>query len=283
MPLAPNTTTGDKDKYGIPSAGNNGLYIAKKWAGLNWALSWEEMIASVALGGWPKAKWAEAAATAASESSRNPFIYNTYKKGHFGLFQISRSAHADFFAPSGEGMTWVNPAENAREGYRIYQNEGWGAWEAHSSGVYLTNLGQAKAAVAAFDKKAAGRTGTAYWQSLYRMQTRQNILTAVSSGGGLSGAAGDAIGPGVAAGAEGAAGGVVAAGDAVTSTVGDMAQVVTGFWGAITNPSLWMRLGYGALGIVLVGGGLFLIVRNQPAVQRATKTVTRVATKGVVQ
>lgn len=271
MPALPNTSAGG-DKYGIPLAGNDGLYVAKKWAGLNYQLTWEEVIASVALGGWPHAKWAEAAATAASESSRNPFIYNTYKRGHFGLFQISRSAHGEFFAPAGNGMTWVNPAENAAEGYKIYQSQGWGAWEAHTSGTYVANLGQAKLAVAAFDKKAAGRTGTAYWQSLYRMQTRQNILAAAAYGGALSDTVGGAVTGGVAGGAEGAAGGVVAAGGAVADTVGGMAQVVTGAWEALTTPALWMRLGYGALGIVLVAGGLFLIVRTS-AVQTAGATV----------
>lgn len=281
MPALPKTTTSGGDKYGIPPGGNDGLWTAHKWAGLNYQLTWEEVIASVALGGWPKAKWAEAAATAASESSRNPFIYNTYKRGHFGLFQISRSAHAQFFAPNGDGMNWVNPAENAAEGYRIYQSQGWGAWQAHTSGAYVANLGQAKLAVAAFDQKAAGRSGTAYWQSLYRMQTRQNILTAAAYGGALNDVVGGAVGGAIGDGAAGAAGGTVAAGGAVADTVGSMAQVVTGAWEALTTPALWMRLGYGTLGVVLVAGGLFLMVRNT-AVQTAGASVGK-ALKGVAK
>ena len=40
------------DKYGIPEGGNNGgAWTAYRWAKIDWQLSWEEMIASVALGG----------------------------------------------------------------------------------------------------------------------------------------------------------------------------------------------------------------------------------------
>lgn len=279
MPVTPTPPT--VDIYGIPPGGNNGLWTARKWKGINWALTWEEMIAAVASGGWPQKLWAEAAATAASESSRNPFIYNTYKRGHFGLFQISRSAWPDFFTGA-NAANWVNPVENAAKGYEIYRQQGWGAWEAHSNGTYLANLAQAKAAVAAFNKKAAGRSGETYWNSLFRSETRTKILAAAVAINAqpLGDAAGGAIGGGVAGGAEGAAGGVVDAGGAVVDTVGSMAQVVTGAWEALTNPAFWMRVAYGVTGVVLVAGGLFLIVRNTPAAKTAASTVTKIATKG---
>lgn len=280
MPLTP--TAPDVDIYGIPAGGTSGAYSIRKWKGLNWALTWEEMIATVALGGWPHAKWAEAAATAASESSRNPFIYNTYKKGHFGLFQISRSAHPEFFTGT-NSSAWVVPPDNAAKGYEIYQSEGWGAWEAHTSGTYLANLAQAKAAVIAFDKKAAGRTGKTYWESLYRNDTKLKVLGAslAISPQALADVAGGAVAGGIGGGAEGAAGGVVAAGDATVSAVGQMGQVVTGLWTALTTPAFWMRVAYGVTGIALVGGGLFLMVRNTSAGQAAGQTVTK-AVKGVV-
>lgn len=275
---------GVRDKYGIPVGGNSAGWGVRYWAGIHYQLTWLETVASVALGGWPESKWAEAAATASAESSRNPFIYNTYKMGHFGLFQISRSAHADFFAPNGEGMGWVSPITNAQQAYKIYQSEGWGAWEGHTNGGYLAYLAQAKAAVAAL--KAKG-TGEAVWRSVFRKDTNDKIFGALlagatpgsTSGGGLL----DGLGNAIVGGAEATAGGTVAAGDATVDTVGGMAQVVTGFWQALTTPALWMRIGYGALGVVLVGGGLFLIVRNTPAGQQAVKTVTKVATKGAVQ
>lgn len=280
MPTTP--TPPNVDLYGIPPGGNNGVWSVRKWRGIDWALTWEEMIATVALGGWPANLWAEAAATAASESSRNPFIYNTYKKGHFGLFQISRAAWPQFFTGS-NASAWVVPPENAAKGYAIYRQQGWGAWEAHTNGTYLANLAQAKAAVAAFNKKAAGRTGKTYWESLYRNDTRVKVLGAALAINPqpLADAAGGAITGGVAGGAEGAAGGVVAAGGAVTDTVGSMAQVVTGAWEALTTPALWMRIAFGLTGIALVAGGLFLVVRHTEAGQQAAGAVTKIATKGV--
>lgn len=263
------------DKYGIPEGGNNGAWSAKNWAGISHTLSWKEMIATVALGGWPESKWAEAAATASAESGRNPFIYNTYRLGHFGLFQISRSAHPQFFAPSGHGMAWVVPPENAKEGYRIYKAQGWGAWEAHSKGLHLAFLAQARAAVAAVK---AGGTGAAYWQSLYTTKTRELIFKAAAAGnpGAINEAIGGALFPGIEAGAVGTADMVQASGDAVAGAVGDMAQVVSGVWESLTTPAFWMRVGYGALGVVLVAGGLFLIVRTTPAAAAAGKAVSAV-------
>lgn len=266
------------DKYGIPTGGNNGPWVAKKWAKINWVLTWEEIMASLALGGWPESLWPIAGATAAAESSRNPFIYNTYKRGHFGLFQISRSAHPEFFAPGGEGMAWVTPWENSREGYAIYKSQGWGAWEGKTSGAYLAYLGQATAAAAALKKKAGGKGSTAFYQKLYRDKTREYVFAAAVAGNSSSvtGGLGGAIG----AGAEGTAGGVQAAGDATASTVGDMAQVVTGAWTALTNPAFWMRIAYGATGVVLVVGGLMLIVRNTPAGQKTASAVASVVPGG---
>jgi hypothetical protein len=268
-----------KDKYGIPSGGNNGAWAAHSW-GSSYQLTWAETIACVALGGWPESKWAEAAATAASESGRNPFIYNTYKKGHFGLFQISRSAHADFFAPGGEGMDWVAPWANSAEGYKVYQSQGWGAWEAHTNGTWLANYAQAKTAVAAYKKKAGSGMDRSYHEKVFRMATRQAVVDRLNKGGAFNSTAADALTAGIEAGAEGTAGGVVDSGAAVASSVGDMAQVVTGAWTALTTPAFWMRVAYGATGVVLVAGGLFLIVRSRPAVQKTASAVASVVPAG---
>ncbi|MFJ6530883.1 hypothetical protein ACIQMZ_37255 [Streptomyces longwoodensis] len=268
-----------KDKYGIPAGGNNSPtgWTAHKWQKLNIVLTWEEMIAVVAIAGWPQKEWAEAAATAAAESGRNPFIYNTYKQGHFGLFQISRSAHADFFAPGGEGMRWVNPTENAKEAYKIRQAEGWGAWEGHSNGGYMAFLPQAKAAAAVVARKQLVHPNDAGWlPSLIRPGVTMAVITAVNAGGGKFNA-GKAIVEGVTGGAAGVAEGVVDSGAAVASTAADMAQVVQGLWEALTTPAFWMRVAYGATGVVLVVGGLMLIVRNTPTGQM----VSKVATKGL--
>lgn len=270
----------DKDKYGIPSGGNNGLYTAKKWQGLNYTLTWDEVIACVALAGWKDTEWGTAAAVAAAESSRNPFIYNTYKKGHFGLFQISRSAHPEFFAPDGNGMQWVFPWLNAAEGHKIYQSQGWGAWAAKTNGAYLAYYPAAMEAAASVQRRMQlhGGDEKEWLKSLIRQKTAWQCATA--AGVDVAGIGTTAIGDAIAAGAGATAQGTVDSGAAVASSVGDMAQVVTGLWSAITTPALWMRLGYGALGVVLVSGGLFLIVRNQPAVRQAASTVGSVVPAG---
>lgn len=272
------------DIYGIPEGGNNSraTMTIRYFGGsaANYQLTWSELIAAIAEGGWPQAKWAEAAAVAAAESDRKFLIYNTYKLGHFGLFQISRSAHSAFFT----GVDWVVPWSNAAEGYRIYKSEGWKAWEAHGNPAYLANLAQARAAVAAFKAAANGRTGQAYWRTLYRTRTLELIWNAAVAGNGqaASDMVGSAVAGGVGAGAGATADGVLASGDAVASTVGSMAQVVTGMWESLTTPAFWMRVAYGVTGVVLVAGGLFLMVRTSPAVAGATKTAQRIATKGVV-
>lgn len=275
-----------RDIYGFPPGGNpsRATMMIRYFGGSagNYQLTWTELIAAIAEGGWPKAKWAEAAAVAAAESDRKFLVYNTYKMGHFGLFQISRSAHPAFFA---KGADWAHPASNAAEGYRIYKSEGWGAWEAHGNPSYLANLAQAKGAVAAFNAAAGGRTDKAYYESLYRPKTMELVMYAALAGSGgqaLSDLTGEALAGGIGAGAEATAGGVVASGDAVVSSVGDMAQVVTGLWESLTNPAFWMRVAYGATGVVLVAGGLFLIVRTSPVVTGATKAATKIATKGMV-
>ena len=65
------------DKYGIPPGGNNGAWGVKYWKGIHYSLPWKELMACIALAGWPRELWGMAGAVAAAESSRNPFIYNT--------------------------------------------------------------------------------------------------------------------------------------------------------------------------------------------------------------
>jgi hypothetical protein len=75
------------------------------------------------------------------------------------------------------------------------------------------------------------------------------------------------------------------AGDAASAVadatgLGAVGDVLGGAWEAVTNPSTWMRIGYGALGIVLVAGGLFLIVRNSPTVQKTADAVASAVPAG---
>jgi hypothetical protein len=218
-----------------------------------------------------------------AESGRNPFIYNTYKKGHFGLFQISRSAHPQFFAPGGDGMKWIVPELNAREGYRIYQAQGWRAWEAHSKGLHLAYLAQATAASSALRQKLQRHAGDKkeFLTSLMRQETAWKLLGAAGvSEADIAGVANQGLADAIAGGAHAAADATVGIGSSVADTMGDMAQVVTGAWTALTTPAFWMRVGYGALGVVLIAGGLLLIVRDRPAVQKTAKKIASVVPGG---
>jgi hypothetical protein len=260
----------DKDKYGIPAGGNNGAYSVHWYTGNKFTLSWTELVASVALGGWPEKLWAEAAATAAAESSRQPFIYNTYKRGHFGLFQISRAAWPDFFGQGGKGLAWISYELNAKQGYEIYKKQGWGAWQAHTTGVYAANLAQAKLAAAQVKTRGTDEKSLRSWYSDKAVQAIYDV-TKKDGDAGYPGSTAEDIGHNV----SDAAGAVADA-----TGIGALTGVLSGAWGALTNPSVWMRFGYGGLGLVLVAGGLFLVVRNTPAVQQTAKDVASLAAKG---
>lgn len=275
---------GAKDKYGIPVGGNPGpAYVPKKWQGLNWTLTWEEMMAALYLGGWPQTLMGTAGAVSAAESSRNPFIYNTLKRGHFGLFQIGREQHPEFFSPNGDGMQWVSPVANAQKGYEIYKSQGWGAWSAKKSGAYLAYYPAAMEAAANFQRKMGlhGGDEKAWAESLFRKGTTDRILGAYLAGVPEKdlnkGVIGKQLLSGIVAGAKGTAQGVVDSGDAVATTVNDQWGWLPDIWTALTTPALWMRFAYGLTGVVLVTGGLFLIVRNRPAVQKTAAAVKKAA------
>jgi hypothetical protein len=274
-----------KDKYGIPQpGGNNGVWTAKRWAGINHALTWEETMAILAIGGWPRALWGMAGAVLAAESGRNPFIYNTYKQGHFGLFQISRSAWPEFFAPGGNGMNWVNPALNAQKGYEIYKKQGWGAWEGKTNGGYLAYYPAAMTAAASLGRKLQVHPNDekAFLQSLVTKKTFGYLLKASGvSAGDIAGVANEGLADAIAGAANATAEGTVAAGGAVANTVSDM--FITDLWQTLTNPGVWMRIAYGVTGAALVIGGLMLVVRSSPAMKKIDSTVKAVATRGAAK
>lgn len=264
------------DVYGIPEGGNNGAWTAKRWKGINHTLSWEEMMAAVALGGWPQSQWAMAGAVASAESSRNPFIYNTYKKGHFGLFQISRSAWPEFFTGDKQ-FAWTVPWENAKKGYEIYKRQGWGAWEGKTNGAYLAYLPQAKAAAERLRKQTLVHPNDerGFWMSKMSKKTQGYILQAMNvspeelarvGNEGLAEAIGDAAG----ATGQATVDTLTATADAINDTFGWLPDL----WESLTTPAFWMRVGYGVLGVGLVAGGLFLVVRSTPAGKAAGKVAS---------
>jgi hypothetical protein len=269
-----------KDKYGINQpGGNNGAWSAKKWQGINHTMKWEELMASIAVAGWPRNLWGMAGAVCAAESSRNPFIYNTYKQGHFGLFQISRSAWPEFFAPNGQGMQWVAPWANAKQAYAIYQKQGWNAWEGKTNGAYLAYYPQAMTAAADLGRKTGMHRGDEkkYWESIIGRDTYGYVLRATGAGEAIVGAANEAVGSAVGDAADATAEGVVDSGAIVAKSVNENFGWLRDAWQTLTTPAIWMRFAYGMTGAALVAGGLFLIVRNTSAGQAAGRAASRAA------
>lgn len=216
------------DKYGIPSGGDPYPGKVKYYKGNTKKLDAASLHEVVHKGGWPDGKEGKtrntAVAVALAESAGSPYIYNTYKKGHFGLFQISRSAWPDLFALGSD--RWADPVTNAKYAYKVYQQQGWGAWEGYTSGRYKQ-----------FEKQAGG---------------------GVLEGGDTGGTGPDGLLEPVL--------------DAV-----DVGAVLGDAWTAITTPAFWMRVAYGAMGVVLVAGGLFLIVKSSPAAKSAASAAGTVA------
>lgn len=272
------------DKYGIPQpGGNNGPYAAHTWGGTSYTLPWTELMACIAMGGWPQDKWGMAGAICAAESGRNPFIYNTYKQGHFGAFQISRSAWPDFFAPNGEGMQWCAPWANAKQAYAVYKQQGWGAWEGKTNGSYLAYYPAAMNAAADLQRKTGlhGGDEKAYWNSLISQKTFGLVLHAMGvTGADIAGVATSGLGGAIAGAADATAQGTVNAGGDVASSVNANFGWLPDLYKSLTTPAIWMRFAYGLTGVALVAGGLFLIVSHRPAVQKTAKAAMTVIPGG---
>lgn len=230
------------DKYGIPEGGDSYPGKVKYLGGNKRTLTARELLEVVTEAGWPEKDQDLAAAVALAESGGSPFIYNTYKKGHFGLFQISRSAWPEFFA--GGSDQWADPVANARKALEIKKKSGWGAWEGYTNARWKKFRNDV--AKAALDKLRGRPFGAGLLGDIKEKGIAEVVGTAV-----------DAIGD--------TAGGVVDSALGAVDVLGDV-------WETITTPAFWMRVAYGATGVVLVAGGLFLMVRNT-AMASAAKTI----------
>lgn len=271
------------DEYGIPEGGNNGPYSAHTWGGHKLVLPWKELMAMIALAGWPQNDWGMAGAIAAAESSRQPFIYNTYKKGMFGLFQISRAAWPDFFA--GGNKQWVAGTANAKQARIVFKKQGWKAWEAYTNGGYLAYYPAAMAAAADLQRKTGlhGGDEQGYWNSLISKKTFDATMAAMGvTGQAVSDAIGASLTQAIGTAADATAQGTVDSGAAVASAVNQSFGWLPDFYRALTTPAIWMRFAYGAAGVVLVAGGLFLIVKNRPVVQKTASAVASAVPAGRV-
>lgn len=231
------------DKYGIPEGGDP--YPGKvKYLGDNKRkLTARELFQVMKEAGWPERDRFLAVTVALAESEGSPFVYNTYKRGHFGLFQISRSAWPEFFTA---GDQWADPVANAKKALEIKNKQGWGAWEGYTNKRFRQY--ENEVADAALDDLRGRPFGAGLLGDIKEKGLASVVGTAV-----------DAV--------EETAEGVVDSALGVADVLGDV-------WEALTTPAFWMRVAYGATGVVLIAGGLFLIVRNTPAGQAAGKVAS---------
>ena len=236
------------DKYGIPAGGDAYPGKVKYFQNNKAELEDVGIAVAVAEGGWPEDKIAEAVSVVIAESGRHPFIYNTYKKGHFGLFQISRSAWPDFF--EGDKEDWTVPTRSAQYGYKIYKQQGWGAWQASR----LTHLARGKKAASDLKKLSADKRAEYAKVVGKPLGTIADTLPDNSLGDALD----DALTP---------------------DWAGDAVAVFKDAYEALTTPAFWMRVAYGAAGVVLIAGGLFLMVKNT-VVTGAVKQVAKAVPTG---
>lgn len=235
------------DKYGIPAGGDAYPGKVKYYKGDKSQLQDVGIAVAVAEGGWPESLIPEAVSVVIAESGGHPSIYNTYKKGHFGLFQVSRSAWPDFFA--GDSENWRIATRSAQQGYKIYQQQGWKAWQASR----LTHLARGREAAkdlknlsAAKRKEYADVVGSPLGSIADQLPDDPTGL------GDLA----DSLAP---------------------KWAGDLVAVVKDAYEALTTPAFWLRVAYGGAGVVLLAGGLFLIVRNTPAAKAAAGAAGKVA------
>ena len=225
------------DKYGIPAGGDSYPGRVKYYKNDRRRLKVREILEAVRRAGWSENEEALAVAIALAESNGHPFIYNTYKQGHFGLFQISRSAHSSFFAGGSEA--WADPVQNARKAREIKKSQGWGAWEAY------TNKRWHK-----FRNDVAEAMNDEYQGGL--------LEDLIKDPGAVLDGASDAVGEAV---------------DGVIDSTGiGLAKDV---WKAVTTPAFWMRIAYGTTGVVLIVGGLLLITKNTSAGKAVTATANK--------
>lgn len=240
------------DKYGIPEGGDPYPGKIKYLGGNKRTLTAREIFAAVKEAGWPADKRTLATAVALAESGGSPFIYNTYKQGHFGLFQISRSAWPEFF--TGGSDQWADPVANARKAYEIYKKQGWKAWQGYTNDKWKDHRNAV--ADAANDDLRGRPLGPGLLGDIKEHGLASVIGTATE-------VIGDA--------AEGTADAVVDGASAAVDILGDA-------WNALTTPAFWMRVAYGAAGVILVAGGLFLLVRNTSAGKAVTPPAVRAVT-----
>ena len=241
-------------------------------------LSYDQVVAALALAGWPQKLWATAAAVISAESSRDCTIYNDYLQGHYGLMQIGRQQHPDYFASLSNKYGWTDPVSNCTYGYKLYKEQGWGAWEGHSTGRYTGYLLQATVAVGnvltQIKRDQLVPTGGVS-QSTMGPHGKQAVLQSYLTPITQKITAIQLLKPtveGIATVADDSAGVITAAGQASADVLKVTNLKLGSVLDWITDPGAWMRIAQ-----ILVGGAVVIVAVAKIAAPAATATASAVS------
>jgi hypothetical protein len=218
--------------------------------------------AALAQAGFPENQWATGVAVGMGESSLNIAARN-HSSDSVGWLQINKKAHPELFKGLKTGYEWLSPDVNAQFAKKVYDKaHGWGPWEAYtgsdgsgSDGSYRKYLSTGESAAAELKKNLAGKSAAdqkAYLQSLTKPYDEVAALYYIGIG---SQAVGTAIGDA----GEKAGNLTVSSGAAVASAVSDLVKeftAISDLFQALLLPSTWIRVGAGAVGVMLIVGGM---------------------------
>jgi hypothetical protein len=189
----------------------------------------QEVIALAYTAGWRGNDVVTATAVARAESgyrtdAEGPKLCG--KGGARGLWQINICVH--------NCPNYNDANANAACAHKIFQSQGWKAWEAYTNGRYKAFLSSATKAYANIqsDAKKEGKT----------------LDQKMSEISGKAGVPGDIV-----ADAAGAA-----------STIIPGVKEIGEFFNALTQGNTWIRVGEGALGLLLLVVGVAAITRGTP-------------------
>ncbi|MEU0398349.1 transglycosylase SLT domain-containing protein [Streptomyces sp. NPDC006208] len=185
------------------------------------------------------------AAVGMAESSGDTNVVNGI--GCVGIWQINQPVHVK------SNPTWTvkwlqNPMNNAIAAKKIHKSQGWNAWEAYTGPDGTGSDGPWRQYYKKGSSAGAQPVDFDFWDPL-------DILPDGSTDGMPDL-------PGV-------------------DTVEGIADAIAKTADVLVNPQTWLRIAYGAIGVVLIAGGLFLLVKTT-AVNQASGAVGKVI-KGVTK
>jgi hypothetical protein len=91
-------------------------------------------------------------AIAKAESSNRTDVYNGICC--YGLWQINKNAHKDTIWEA----NWKDPVVNARMAKKIFNSQGYGAWEVYTTKTYLVHMPAARRAAKRVENAVAGKS-----------------------------------------------------------------------------------------------------------------------------